>query len=800
MSTDSPPEELAPEELFEKLGSSRQGLSSAQAEERIVRYGTNEIGEARRNPVLVFLGYFWAPIPWMIEVALILSVVVGHWPEAIVIAILLGMNGLVSFVEEHQAASAIAALKQRLGGATTALRDGAWVELPVRELVPGDVIRLRLGDVVPADAQIIDDVSLDIDQSALTGESLPVERGVGGVAYSGSVVVHGEGNAVVYATAGSSFFGATAKLVQTAGTVSHFQRAVLRIGHFLIVAALVLVAATVTVSLLRGNPFLDTVQFALVVTIASIPVALPAVLSVTMAVGARKLARSHAVVSHLPAIEELGGMDVLCTDKTGTLTRNALSVTDVWSAPGVDRAAVLSAAAAASRAEDRDPIDTAVLAAGRQSATVTEFVPFDPVGKRTQATIVDTGGARAVVTKGAPQAVAALAAGDPLAGQVAEVADGYARRGQRALAVARDDGAGWHVLGVIGLADPPREDSAQTVAAAKGLGVDVKMITGDQVAIGKEIGRQVGIGEHIVAADELGAHGERATPELIRGCDGFAQVFPEHKFAIVKSLQEGQHIVGMTGDGVNDAPALKQADAGIAVAGATDAARAAADVVLLAPGLSVIVEAVRQAREIFERMTSYATYRITETIRVLLLIVVTIMALNFFPVTAVMLVLLAVLNDGAILAIAYDRVKGSDRPVSWDMRRVITLAGVLGLLGVAETLVLLWLARSGLGLDDETLRTLIYLKLSVSGHLTVFVTRTSGPFWSRPGPSPILLSAVLGTQLLATLIAVYGLLVAPIGWQLAGLVWAYSLVWFVVEDRTKLLTLRMLPQHVPVRG
>ena len=391
-----------------------KGLSGAEARDRLMRVGANEIAERGRNPVLVLLGYFWAPIPWMIEIALLLSVVVGHWPEAIVIAILLAMNGLVSFVEEHQAAGAIAALKQRLAGESMARRDGRWSTVPVRELVPGDVVRLRLGGVVPADARLIEDVHLGVDQSALTGESLPVERGAGGVVYSGSVVVRGEADALVFATAGSSFFGATAKLVETAGTVSHFQRAVLRIGHFLIVAALLLVAVTVMASLLRGNPLLETVQFALVVTIASIPVALPAVLSVTMAVGARKLARSSAVVSHLPAIEELGGMDVLCTDKTGTLTQNTLSVTDVWTATDVDRAMVLATASAASRAEDRDPIDTAVLAASADmvAATVTEFVPFDPVVKRTQATITDPSGARAVVSKGAPQAIAGLADGD----------------------------------------------------------------------------------------------------------------------------------------------------------------------------------------------------------------------------------------------------------------------------------------------------------------------------------------------------------------------------------------------------
>ncbi|MBX7433865.1 plasma-membrane proton-efflux P-type ATPase [Mycobacterium sp. Y57] len=802
MSADEKTKEPSLDEVFRSVDSSPAGLSTAEAAQRLEKYGPNEIAEKTRNPILAFLSYFWAPIPWMIEVALVLSIVVRHWPEAIVIAVLLAMNGLVSFVEEHQAASAIAALKQRLAGSITARRDGGWTSVAVRELVPGDVVRLRLGDVVPADARLIDDVTLQVDQSALTGESLAVDRHRGGQLYSGSIVVRGEGDAVVYATAGNSYFGSTAKLVETAGSVGHFQQAVLRIGHYLIVAALVLVALTVAVSLVRGNAPLETVQFALVVTIASIPVALPAVLSVTMAVGARKLARSHAVVSHLPAIEELGGMDVLCSDKTGTLTQNALRVADVWTAPGIEREALLAAAAVASRAEDRDPIDNAVLAAASvpDGVQVSDFSPFDPVHKRTEATAVDGKGARFAVTKGAPQVIAKLAAADPVAAQVGQAAERFAEHGQRALGLARKDAGGdWRVLGVLALADPPREDSAETVTAAKGLGVDIKMVTGDQVAIGEQIGREVGIGDRILPADQLEDKSDKATVALIEGADGFAQVFPEHKYTIVKALQAEGHIVGMTGDGVNDAPALKQADAGIAVAGATDAARAAADVVLLAPGLSVIVEAIKQAREIFARMDSYAIYRITETIRVLLLITISIVALNFFPVTAIMIVLLAVLNDGAILSIAYDRVRGAPRPVTWDMHRVLVLATVLGTLGVVETFGLLALGRFGLHLDQDTLRTLIYLKLSVSGHLTVFVTRTTGPFWTRPAPSPVLLGAVIGTQCLATMIAVYGLLITPIGWALAGLVWGYSLVWFLVEDRAKLLTLRLLPAQVPAK-
>ena len=786
-----------------ELDSSARGLTSAQANSRLQQYGPNEIVERHRNPVLALLGYFWAPIPWMIEGALVLSLAARHWSDAVIIAVLLVMNGVVAFAEEHQAAGAIAALKQRLASSARVLRDGVWATVAVRELVPGDVVRVRLGDVIPADLRILDDVTLEVDQSALTGESLAVARGRGQVLYSGSVLGRGEADALVYATGASSYFGRTTALVETAGTVSHFQRAVLRIGNYLIVMAVSLVALTVAVSLIRGNPVLQTLEFALVVTIASVPVALPAVLSVTMAVGARKLAHQQAVVSHLPAVEELGGIDLLCSDKTGTLTQNRLAVAAHWTASSVSEDELLAAAVLASRAEDNDPIDLAVLAAAGRPASlrVEQFTPFDPVSKRTEASVQGSEGNRFRVSKGAPQIIAALCDHDSAAGQVDGVVEQFAGHGYRSLGVARTDGdGGWRLMGVLALADPPRDDSAATITAARELGVDVKMVTGDQVAIGREIARQVGLGEQIVDAaivdsaasdDELG--------NRVEATDGFAQVFPEHKYRIVQILQARGHIVGMTGDGVNDAPALKQADAGIAVAGATDAARAAADVVLLAPGLSVIVAAIRQAREIFARMTSYATYRIAETIRVLLLITLAVVFMNYHPVTAVMIVFLALLNDGAILSIAYDHQRGSPTPAAWDMRSVLTTATALGVMGVSETFLLLALADNVFDLDHNVIRTLIYLKLSVSGHFTVFVTRARGPFWSPPAPAPILLAAVVGTQTVATLIAVYGLLMPPVGWGWAGVVWAYALFWFLVEDRVKLATYHWLDRH-PATG
>jgi H+-transporting ATPase len=788
--------------VLEELSTSGDGLSTAQAQQRLERYGRNEVVEEHKGLLRTLLGYFWGPIPWMIEAALVLSILVRHWSDAVVIGLLLAMNGVVAFAEERQAANAIAALKERMARTARVRREGSWTELPVAEVVPGDVVRVRLGDVVPADARMLDGGELTVDQSALTGESLPVTRGQGDPLFAGAVITRGEADAVVYATGTDSFFGRTTELVGTAGTVSHFQQAVLRIGHYLIVLALGIVAITVVVSVLRGRSVLSVLEFALVVTIASVPVALPAVLSVTMAVGARTLARHRAVVSHLPAVEELGGMDVLCADKTGTLTQNQLAVAEEWVAPGAEKDDLHAAAALASRAEDGDPIDKAILAGAPDpsSVTVDDFVPFDPVSKRTEATLSD--GRR--VSKGAPQVIAHLCGSDGGAGSIDEVVDGFAGRGFRSLGVASTDAAGsWRLLGVLGLADPPREDSAETIQAAAELGVTVKMVTGDQTAIAREIAADVGLGDDILAASALedggageGAPGERAVDEdladTVEAADGFAEVFPEHKYRIVEVLQSRGHIVGMTGDGVNDAPALKQADAGIAVSGATDAARAAADVVLLAPGLSVIVEAIRQAREIFARMTSYATYRIAETIRVLLVIALAIVVAGFFPVTAGMIVLLAVLNDGAILAIAYDHVRGSDTPANWDMTRVLTVATSIGLMGVAETFLLFGIAHMGLDLGQDMIRTLIYLKLSVSGHLTIFVTRTRSSFWTRPAPSPVLLGAVLGTQAIATLIAVLGVAMTPIGWGWAGVVWGYALLWFLVEDRVKVAAHRVI--------
>ncbi|HEY4934843.1 MAG TPA: plasma-membrane proton-efflux P-type ATPase [Terriglobales bacterium] len=787
-------------EVEKKLGSSPDGLSQAEAEKRLTQYGPNEIEEKKTNPYLKFLTYFWGPIPWMIEAAVVLSAVVQHWLDFCIILLLLCSNAVVGFWEEHQAGNAIAALKAKLAIKAKVKRDGKWVTPAARELVPGDVIRVRLGDIVPADARLLAGDPVEVDQSALTGESLPASRKSGEAVFSGSIIRQGEIDAMVYTTGTNTYFGKTAQLVQEAHTVSHFQRAVLKIGDYLIILAVVLVAVIITVALFRGDPILTTLQFALVLLVAAIPVAMPTVLSVTMAVGARLLAKKEAIVTRLSAIEELAGVDVLCSDKTGTLTQNKLTLGDPFTLNNIPADQVILWAALASRAEDKDTIDLAVIGGVKddkalQGYQVLHFQPFDPVHKRTEATVKGGDGKQFYVAKGAPQVILEMStnAGE-VKPAVEKAVNEFAARGFRSLGVARADQEGkWQFAGVLSLFDPPREQAKATIASARQMGVKVKMVTGDQMAIARETARQLGLGTNILDASGLGdtKHHETAqVAESIEKADGFAQVFPEHKFHIVDVLQQRGHIVGMTGDGVNDAPALKQADCGIAVSGATDAARAAASIVLLASGLSVIIDAIKESRRIFQRMNSYAIYRIAETLRVLLFMTLAILVFNFYPVTAVMIVMLALLNDGAILSIAYDNVHYKDKPEAWNMRLVLGISTVLGIIGVFAAFGLFYLGERVFHLDRAHIQTLMYLKLSVAGHLTIFLTRTRGPFWSIR-PARILWVAVLGTQILATLIAVYGLFMTPLGWGWAGLVWGYALAWFLLNDRVKLLAYRV---------
>jgi H+-transporting ATPase len=788
-------------ELLAKLGSSPDGLSQAEAQKRLTQYGPNELTEKATNPFLKFLTYFWGPIPWMIEAAVILSGAVGHWLDFYVILFLLCSNAVVGFWEEHQAGNAIAALKAKLAITARVRRDGKWATPKPSELVPGDVIRLRLGDIVPADARLLAGDPVEVDQSALTGESLPATRKSGEAVFSGSIMRQGEIDAMVYATGTKTYFGKTAQLVQEAHTVSHFQKAVLKIGDYLIVLAVVLVAVIIGVSLFRHDPISDTLEFALVLLVAAIPVAMPTVLSVTMAVGARLLAKKQVIVTRLSAVEELAGVDILCSDKTGTLTQNKLTLGDPFTVNNVPADRIILWAALASRAEDKDTIDLAVIGGVKDEKAlkgykVLHFQPFDPVHKRTEATVKGGDGKQFFVAKGAPQVILEMSKdAAAIKPAVEKAVNEFAGRGFRSLGVARADEEGnWQFSGVLPFFDPPREQAKATIARALKMGVSVKMVTGDQLAIARETAKQLGMGTNILDASSLQDKKQQdheQSSQAIEKADGYAQVFPEDKFHIIEVLQHRGHFVGMTGDGVNDAPALKQADCGIAVSGATDAARAAASIVLLAPGLSVIIDAIKESRKIVQRMNSYAIYRIAESLRVLLFMVLAILVFNFYPVTAVMIVLIAVLNDAAILSIAYDNVRYKNQPEAWNMRLVLGIATVLGVVGPVATFGLFYIGLHIFHLGHPQLQTMTYLMLSVAGHLTIFLTRTRGPLWSTR-PARILWIAVLGTQTLATLIAVYGLFMTPLGWKLAGIVWAYALVWALVTDRVKLLGYRIL--------
>ncbi|MCK6556452.1 plasma-membrane proton-efflux P-type ATPase [Candidatus Binatia bacterium] len=817
-------EKIPVEEVLSRLAvQPDRGLGGAEAERRLARYGPNAIVEKERSLVARILGYFTGPIAFMIEAAAVVSALIGHWDDFAIIVALLLFNAGLELWQDRKASNALAALKKGLAPEATALRDGAWRVVPAATLVPGDIVKIRLGVIVPADLRMVRGEYAAIDQAALTGESLPVSKKPGDEAYSGSVVKQGEMEGVVIGTGANTFFGRTATLVAGAGAVSHAQKAMFQIGNFLIVVALVLAIVLVGTRVYHDIVIADDwsvadalriLQFVLVLLVASIPVAMPAVFSITMALGALELSKQKAIVSKLSAIEEMAGVDILCSDKTGTLTKNQLSVAEPILFGTADPQECVLAAALASKIEDRDAIDTAVIGALRDQSVLagwkqTGFVPFDPVTKRTAATVTDHVGATFMVTKGAPQVIVELArpAAD-VAQKAKDAVDALAAKGSRALGVARsaDGGATWSLLGILPMFDPPRDDSRATIEMAKGKGVRIKMITGDDTAIAIETARQLGMGTRIVAAadafpKDLDPNNvPPAVVDAIEKADGFARVFPEHKYAIVKALQARGHIVAMTGDGVNDAPALKQADCGTAVAGATDAARGAAALILTAPGLSVINSAIDEARRIFGRITSYTLYRVALTTDIMFLVVLATVLLQFTPLTAIMIVIMSLLDDLPIMTIAYDNTPVSPTPIRWQMPRILGVSAILGLFSVAESFGLLLMGIRTLayphlqeyfGLATQAqLQTVMFLQLVAGGHLLLFVTRTERWFFLPPYPAAPLFLAILLTQTVAVAMCALGWLVEPIPWRLVGWVWVYNIVWMFVLGAVRIVTER----------
>lgn len=817
---------------FASLQTSSDGLTTDEAKKRMAEYGPNAIQVHEESRWQKLLGYFWGPIPWMIEIASIISLARLDWPDFAVITGLLLYNAIVGFWQDSKAASALAALKQGLALKSLVNRDGKWVSLNAAELVPGDVITVNGGEVLPADIVLFAGKYLSVDQAALTGESLPVSKTIGDQGYSGSIARQGSMTGLVIATGNKTFLGRTAKLVASAGAKSHAEQAVLKIGDFLIVTAAILALILVASQLyhdmasVNGWKWSDAgniAQFVLVLMIASVPVAMPAVMSVTMALGALALSKQKAIVSRLSAIEELASVDILCSDKTGTLTQNILTLQGVIPFNNASQDDLILGACIASQRNSEDAIDQAVLKGLKDQKQLDQyknidFIPFDPINKKTVGVVISPDGHKLRYAKGAPQVIAALCGMSEKPDET-KISEDYfgkvldlARHGIRALGVARsdDDGTSWVLLGLLALLDPPRVDAKETIARAKQLGLSVKMVTGDDVAIGAEIARQLGIGENLLVATDvfpknldpqkIPLDAERA----VERADGFGRVFPEHKYEIVRSLQNLGHIVAMTGDGVNDAPALKQADCGVAVSGATDAARAAAALVLTAPGLSTIVSAITEARSIFERILSYIYYRIAMTIDIMFVVVLSYLVFGFRPLTAIMIVVLALLDDIPIMTIAYDNVQIAPKPVFWNMRHVIFYSSIMGIMALAQSFGLVLICKnwmhnphlmSIMHMDYPHLQTMLFLQLAAGGHLLLFVVRSRGSLFKPPYPSLPLFGAIIGTQVVAILICAFGILMPALPWLMVGLVWAYVLIWMVIIDIVKLIYFQFTDQR-----
>ena len=831
-------ENIPLEEVFDNLRCSREGLTAEQARQRLQIFGANKLEEKEESKVLKFLGFMWNPLSWVMEAAAIMAIALANggnkppdWQDFIGIITLLVINSTISFIEENNAGNAAAALMARLAPKAKILRDGRWTEEDAAILVPGDVISIKLGDIIPADARLLEGDPLKIDQSALTGESLPATKGPGDGVYSGSTVKQGEIEAVVIATGVHTFFGKAAHLVDSTNQVGHFQKVLTAIGNFCICSIGVGMFIEIIVMYpIQHRGYRPGIDNLLVLLIGGIPIAMPTVLSVTMAIGSHRLSQQGAITKRMTAIEEMAGMDVLCSDKTGTLTLNKLTVdknlVEVFER-GITQDQVILMAARASRTENQDAIDTAIVGMladpkeARAGIQEVHFLPFNPTDKRTALTYIDADGKMHRVSKGAPEQILHLAHNtSEIERRVHAVIDKFAERGLRSLAVAYQEvpdgrkespGGPWHFAGLMPLFDPPRHDSAETIRRALNLGVNVKMITGDQLAIGKETGRRLGMGTNMYPSSAL--LGQKNSDEsisalpvddLIEKADGFAGVFPEHKYEIVKRLQARKHICGMTGDGVNDAPALKKADIGIAVADATDAARSASDIVLTEPGLSVIISAVLTSRAIFQRMKNYTIYAVSITIRIVLgfMLLALIWKFDFPPF---MVLIIAILNDGTIMTISKDRVKPSPLPDSWKLAEIFTTGVILGGYLAIMTVIFFWAAYKTnffprlfhveslekTAQDDfQKLAAAIYLQVSTISQALIFVTRSrSWSFAERPGF--LLVFAFFVAQLIATLIAVYAdwrfTQIKGIGWGWAGVVWLYNIITYLPLDIIKFL-------------
>ena len=743
-----------------------KGLTSDQVKERQRRYGLNEVAEKQPNPVLAFAKKFWGLTAWMLEVAIVLSFVLGKYLDVYIITALLLINAILGFIQERQATRAVGALKQRLQLKARVLRDGVWQTLNAAEVVPGDVIRARLGDFVPADFKILD-AEATVDQSAITGESLPIDKKTGDIVYSGSLVRKGEVTGVVTATGVHTYFGKTTQLVQLAKPKLHMEEVISSLMKWLLVLVVSLLVITAVVSWVRGVNLLDVVSLALVLLVSAIPVALPTMFTITMALGSFELARKGVLVTRLSASEDAALMDVLCADKTGTITENKLSIADIAELNKHTKDDALIFGALASQKANQDPIDLAFFTALEDKKIKLDeykqkkFIPFDPSTRKTEA-IVEKKGETFRVIKGAVSAVMqACGAKEDEKATIEQKMDVLANKGYRVMAVAIGaDESALEMVGLVGLYDKPRKDSAKLIAKLRSLGISVKMLTGDSLPIAKQIAQEVGLGDKVsrmADVESTRSQDGMVAAEVVDKSDGFAEIYPEGKYRIVKGLQAEKHVVGMTGDGINDAAALKQAEVGIAVSNATDVAKGSASVVLTEEGLSNVVNLVVTGRMIYQRILTWIFNKIVKTFQVVLFVIIAFLLTGLFVVSAFQVVLLLFLVDFVTISLSTDIVRPSEKPETWNITPLVKGATILGVASVLESLGLLYLGLNYLGLSNTAaLNTFSFDMLLFGGLFTIFVVRERGNFW-RSKPSRPLLIAIIADIVISSIISITGI-------------------------------------------
>jgi H+-transporting ATPase len=790
---------IAVEEALRKLESSIDGLTDGEARRRLRRYGLNEINEKKESRVLSLLKRFWGPIPLMLEIIVIISFWLSHLLDVYIVLALLLFNAVAGFREEDNAQRAVELLKKHLYVSSRVLRGEKWATLDAKYLVPGDIIRVRAGDIIPADSEVIESSEFEIDQSTLTGESFPIRKHRDSLLYSGSIVKKGEATALVVTTGKDTYYGKTAKLVENAKPHTRLQTVILSLAKYLVAIDIVLIALITTYAIAIKIDFLSILPFDLVILIASVPVALPAAFTVAMAVGTKSISDKGVIVTKLSAIEEASTMNILCMDKTGTITENKLSVYKPVTYHNVDYREVIRAAALASRREDKDPIDLAVISSLRKFGIklpkfrVIRFLPFDPATKRSEA-IVNINGKEEEFYKGNPHTIMQLTKmkNKDRAGVEKSITD-LSRRGFRTIGVASKAGGRKRFLGVIPIYDRPRAGINGLVKKIADLGVRVKILTGDNPEIATEVSREVGLGTDILNANSIRGEKTGSIASIIEKADGIAEIYPEDKYAIVKALQSKDLTVGMTGDGVNDAPALKEADLGIAVSSATDVAKASSDIVLTSSGLGVIISAIKESRKIFERMVTYTIIKIVKIVQMVFFLSFGFLALGFLPIRPFQLILLIFLNDIASITLATDNEQYSSRPDFWSVKSLIKMSVVLGIALLGVTTVLSLLGLYMFRLTEQQFQTFLFLTSNVTILLSIFSIRERRSFWSSAPSKPLIASALIGISI-GVLMSTFGLFMTPISAIAALSILAVSFAFLFVLDGVKLSLYSKVPE------